>query len=335
VSVVVPVHNGADAFGRCVEALAALDPAPHEVIVVADGATDASPAAARRHGFDVIQLPEAGGPAAARNIGARRATGEVLLFLDADVMAPADTAGRVARLFAGDAELTAAFGSYDDEPVERNFLSQYKNLLHHYVHQTSREEASTFWAGCGAIRRRAFLAAGGFDEGYRCPCVEDIELGYRLRRAGARLRLVKSLQVKHLKAWRTGSLLRADFFGRALPWTGLILRERRMDRDLNLRRSARASVVMAWAMPAAMVAAVWWPWGLAVAAALALGLLAANWKTYAFLRRKRGLWFAVRSVPWHWLYYLYSGLAFAIAVAAHLLRPRRRRRAAREGPADG
>ena len=78
------------------------------------------------------------------------------------------------------------------------------------------------------------LALGGFDEGYRQPSIEDIELGYRLKQAGHRIRLCKALQVKHLKRWSVVSLLKSDFFDRALPWTELILRDRRVINDLNL-----------------------------------------------------------------------------------------------------
>ena len=42
---------------------------------------------------------------------------------------------------------------------------------------------------------------GGFDEGYHEPTIEDIDLGYRLKKAGYRIQLVKELQVKHLKRW--------------------------------------------------------------------------------------------------------------------------------------
>ena len=109
--------------------------------------------------------------------------------------------GRIAAAFQASPNLAALFGSYDDEPFESNFLSQYKNLFHHYVHQTAKVDASTFWSGCGAIRREVFLAIGGFEENYRRPTIEDIELGYRLKKTGHRIRLLKELQVKHLKRW--------------------------------------------------------------------------------------------------------------------------------------
>jgi GT2 family glycosyltransferase len=147
--------------------------------------------------------------------------------------------------------LTALFGSYDDAPAATNFLSQYKNLFHHYVHQIANEEASTFWGACGAIRREVFLKLGGFDESYHQPCIEDIELGYRLKRAGYRIRLLKTLQVKHLKHWGVKSLLKTDFFQRALPWTELILRDRRLVNDLNLKTSSRVSVASIYGLPIA------------------------------------------------------------------------------------
>ncbi len=80
-------------------------------------------------------------------------------------------------------DVSAVFGSYDDEPAERNFLSQYKNLLHHFVHQEGATDAGTFWAGCGAIRKDMFASVNGFNsEKYPYPSIEDIELGIRLKR---------------------------------------------------------------------------------------------------------------------------------------------------------
>lgn len=153
---------------------------------------------------------------------------------------------------------------------------------------------------------------GGFDEGYRTPSIEDIELGYRLVRAGHRIRLHKKLQVKHLKRWSVTSLLWTDFFARALPWTELLLREARIVNDLNLQRTARLSVVCAYGLLGTLVLAMRWTRALVLSVGLGGLLLTLNASVYRFFWRKRGYWFALRTIPWHWLYYIYSGLAFGI-----------------------
>jgi GT2 family glycosyltransferase len=319
ISVVVPVHRGGDDLRRCLSALAETVPSPHEIIVVADGATDDAGQLAESYGARVVGTPARGGPAQARNLGARASRADILFFVDSDVMVHPDVVGQVAAMFREDPTLAAVFGSYDDDPAATNFLSQYRNLLHHYVHQTSREEASTFFGACGAIRRDVFDELGGYDRCYRQPAIEDIELGYRLKQAGHRIRLCKTLQVKHLKRWDVVSMLKADFFHRALPWTELILRDRRFIDDLNLRLSSRFSVMLAWGLLLSLAGAWAWPGFLVIAATAILLLLALNAPLYRFFLHKRGLWFALRAIPWHWFYYLYSGLAFAIGAIRHLL----------------
>ena len=106
-------------------------------------------------------LEERRGPAAARNAGARIARGNVLMFVDADVLLPGDAVARVVAALAGPPRCDAVIGSYDDAPEAPNFLSQYKNLAHHFVHQTSHEDACTFWSACGAVRREVVRARRG------------------------------------------------------------------------------------------------------------------------------------------------------------------------------
>jgi len=317
-SVIIPVRDGGVAFRKCLQAIAKASPPSAEIIVVADGDTDGSWLVGEEYGAKVLRIPQSQGPARARNLGAREAQGDILLFLDADVLIHPDALHRVEAAFHHDPHLTALFGSYDDQPGEKNFLSQYKNLFHHYVHQMSREEASTFWSGCGAIRRKVFLELGGFDESYRKPCIEDIELGTRMKRAGYRIRLSKELQVKHLKRWNIHSLLKSDFFDRALPWTELILRDRSLINDLNLRTSSRLAVVLIYGLLATWVGAYWYPGSLVAAGACAVVLILLGLPVYQFFLRKRGLWFTIRAIPWHWFYHFYCGLAFAIGFGKFL-----------------
>ena len=319
VSVIVPVYNGGAAFRRCLEALATLSPRPFELIVVANGDTDGSGDAAASAGPTVIRVPTASGPALARNLGAHAARGSILFFVDADVVVPHDAVRRVIELFAQDPALDAVMGSYDDEPGDPGFLSQYRNLLHHYVHQQGREDASTFWGACGAIRRELFMARGGFSEAYRRPSIEDIELGYRLKESGARLRLCKSLQVKHLKRWTAWSMLRTDLFQRAIPWTLLIHSRRRAPNDLNLSVQGRLSTAAAMLLALGLVCGLWWTPAFLAAGIAAVTLAGVNRDFYRFCLRKRGVGFLCRVVPWHWLYFVYSGVGFALGTAWHIL----------------
>ena len=319
ISVIVPVHNGGAYFRTCLSKLAQAVPKPIEIIVVADGDSDGSWRLAKEFGAKLIRIPESGGPARARNLGAQAAKGDILFFVDADVAVCPEAVGYAISVFKNNPYLAAAIGSYDDAPGDPGFLSQYRNLMHHYVHQTGNEEASTFWGACGLIRREIFLQMGGFNESYRRPSIEDIELGYRLKQAGYKIRLCKTLQVKHLKRWEPISLMRADFFYRALPWTELIWRDRKLNNDLNLQVSSRVSIVLTYAMLLSFLG-TWWSLGcLVLASLLALPLVIINAPLYRFFGRKHGILFAIKTIPWHWLYYFYSGLGFAIGTARHVL----------------
>lgn len=287
-----------------------------------DGADEALAQAALGIGATVIRLETRGGPARARNRGASSASRDVLLFIDADVEVPHDLVRAVADIFTHAPGITAVMGSYDAAPTAPGLVSQYRNLLHHYVHQTGQQEASTFWAGCGAVRRQAFVEAGGFDERFNQPSIEDIDLGTRLARSGLAIRLVPSLQVRHLKQWRLTDMLATDLWRRAVPWSELILRDGRMLNDLNVKTRDRVSVAFAFAVPIALAGAWRSPRWLAAAAAGASVVVGLNAGFFRFLAGQRGLLFAARAVPLHWMYLLVCGAGFGIGVAKHWVRRR-------------
>jgi GT2 family glycosyltransferase len=317
VSIVVPVGGSAPGWPRAAASLGRLAPKPGEIIVVLDGPNAAHADTGVAIGATVITTERQGGPARARNLGARAATREVLLFVDADVEVRSDLAAAVAATFEASPAITAVMGSYDATPAAPGLVSQYRNLLHHYVHQTSRADASTFWAGCGAIRRRAFVESGGFDERFARPSIEDIELGTRLTRAGSAILLSHTLQVTHLKAWRLGDMLATDLWRRAVPWTELLLREGRMVNDLNVRTRDRVSVALAFAAPLALAGVSRSPRWLVAAAAAAAGMVGLNARFLRFLAEQRGVLFAARALPLYWMYLLICGAGFGIGLLRH------------------
>ena len=326
-SVIIPVRNGASTLPRCLAALRRSIGDPFEIIVVDDRSTDNGIDMARAAGATIVTSASAG-PAGARNAGARAATGDLLLFVDADVEVRPTTVQHTRARFEGNPALVGLFGSYDDDPEAENFVSQYRNLLHHFTHQTSERESASFWAGCGAIRRDVFLAVGGFDEQrYPRPAIEDIELGLRLADAGHRVELDPELQVRHLKRWTLFSMLKTDIRDRAYPWSKLLLTRGRMPNDLNLRWQHRLSAVLVALLAATLVFLVLGhrnfyslpakPAAVVLALLLIANLLPLNRGFYGFLVKRRGWLFAAAAVPVHFLYYLYSGVTYVVCWASH------------------
>jgi len=318
-SIIVPVLNGGDSFARCLQSVQASAFTDRELIVVDDGSSDRSVEIARSFGARLLETGVRSGPGAARNLGAKQAAGRHLFFLDADCELAPEALSIAAKTLIDRPQIDALFGSYDDAPLAVNFISQYKNLMHHFVHQSSREDAHTFWAGCGAIRRERFGQLGGFDaRRYPRPSIEDIELGYRLKRLGGQIRLEKSMQVKHLKRWTFRSLLRSDVLDRGVPWTQLILESGQGLPDLNLQLRNRLSALTVVAL-LGLIPLAFFNRGALLGILLAvIVLIWLNRGLYAFYYRKRGLRFALRALPMHWFFYLNNFLAFGLGTLAWL-----------------
>jgi len=328
---VVSVHNGGDALRACLASLAAHKHEILEFIVADDGSTDGAVKYAEEFGARIIRVGSRRGPANGRNLGALAAQGDIILFLDADVCVHEDTISRIRQRFEAEPELGALFGAYDTQPEATGLVSQFRNLLRCFVHRTGSQNASTFWTGCGAIRREIFLESQGFDLSYSVPCIEDIELGMRLVKKNIRIALDPAIQVKHLKNLTMTAMVKTDIQQRGIPWTLLILESGKLPNDLNVSWANRLSVATTFMMVLLVFAALLGsllgmtpdlpvaPWaGLILAPALLLGaVVALNGRFYRFLAEHRGLGFASASVPLHLIYFLCCGLALIAGVAIH------------------
>jgi len=320
-SVVIPVHNGGRDFERCLQRLRESDRADYEIVVVDDGSTDGSAALAESYGATVVRHEAPLGPAAARNLGARSAQAPLIFFLDADVAVHRDTLSKAMARFEVDLDLSALFGSYDDTPSHPGLTSQFRNLLHHYVHQQGEfvddtRPARTFWTGCGVIRRDDFLNLGGFDpQLYRRPAIEDIEFGYRLTRAGFKILLARDVQATHLKRWTLASMLKTDVFQRGVPWMLLIKRSGVVETDLNVKNDQKVCVASAGVLCLTLPLLAFRPELLLVVMACLATIVLLNRKFYRFLAGRRGWTFAASALPLHYLYYCCCGVSVVIALA--------------------
>jgi glycosyltransferase involved in cell wall biosynthesis len=326
-SVIVPAFNAKAVLPHALEALAASD-LPRtfwELIVVDDGSTDETPSIAAEFADVVIRLSgRPHGPSYARNRGVEVARGEIVVFIDSDVCVHPDTLRRFAWKFADEPSVDAAFGSYDDDPYAPGLVSQYRNLFHHYVHQHNAGDAETFWAGCGAVRRSAFIAVGMYNEWqFSRPQVEDIELGRRLNDSGHRIVLCPEIQGKHLKRWTLRTMLLTDIKDRGVPWSRLLLKrgETIESKSLNLKIQEKvntAAVLLAFLVALGSLVTLDSRW-LGLAFIFLLPVLISSLPLYAYFARCRGIGFALAVIPLHLAYYGVNGASVLFAIALHQL----------------
>jgi glycosyltransferase involved in cell wall biosynthesis len=316
-SAIVPALNAAATIAQCLDALTAQASDQIEIIVVDDGSTDDTYEIASRYKVRLLKLPRNLGPSCARNRGAEMARAPILFFLDADVaIAP----GGLARAGGSmsDTDAGAVIGSYDDDPAVGSAISRFKNLAHHYFHQRSRGDATTFWGACGVVRRELFFAAGGFDEHHYG--IEDVELGYRMTARGIRIVLDPGLQVKHLKRWTLRSLVATDLRLRAIPWTILWLEGHRLPADLNFSIDQRLAAIVAIATAIVTPVAVFKNQLWLLVVALVVVAIWLNRDLYRLLFKRGGFWFSVNGFILQQFYYLYSMAGVAAGVAIYLAR---------------
>jgi GT2 family glycosyltransferase len=215
-SVVIPTFNRPELLARVMDGLA-VQTWPRdrfEVIVVDDGGDlAAAPVveAARGRGLPVVVERQANaGPAAARNRGIRRATGQVVVFLDDDCVPTTDWLEQHAR---GHAQTRlATLGPivwHPDLPITPLLRYAGERALFDFKRISVADDApfACFYTANAAVDRQLVIDAGLFDESFPRAAWEDTELAYRLRRAGARFVLRRDAIVQHLRGFDLAGFL--------------------------------------------------------------------------------------------------------------------------------
>jgi glycosyltransferase involved in cell wall biosynthesis len=313
VSVVIPSYNYEQTLGRCLDAVLAQTCRPFEVIVVDDHSTDRSLELARRFPVTVLQTPRNSGVAAARNLGAHHARGNVIFFVDADVVLEPGAINAALVELRADSSIVSVCGIYEPVPLVRHsFWEECRSLQAYAWRISSLGDVSGGFFSLGAIRRGAFLAVGDFNENLRQ--TEEIDYGERLSRVG-RILLSDLVRGRHdddhlfvptmRKLWRR-SRDRVPFY--------LKKGELMQGFELPRRLVGTALSGMLWLAP---LLAIWSPSGAAVAMlGLILCLLVVERDVYTQAVRVLG-W--ARLLPFM-LWYLSFHTAAGLGVVAGLVK---------------
>ena len=228
ISVVIPVLNAARTLPRALAALAALEPAPDEILFVDNGSTDdtrarlaAFAAAAGRAKVIVLDEPRRGA-SVARNTGARAATGDVIAFTDADCCPRTDWLAALAVPLADPGVGAVAGRLLSTAPA--GVVEAFSSLFTlQSAPAAARHTRWTPWAGGFptanfAVRRDLLQVLGGFDESVAI-YGEDYDLCARIYEAGAAIVYTPAAAVEHQHRVALRPMLRQAFgFGRSHAW---------------------------------------------------------------------------------------------------------------------
>jgi len=314
VSVVIPAFRAADHLGACLDALTRQDAAPgsFEVIVADDHSPDECAAIAERAGARVVRHETNRGAAAARNSGARAARGEVLLFVDSDVVPEPGLVGAVIDAFA-DPATRAATGRYSPEPANPGLFPTYKALWTFWCWERSGAttgESSHLQGALAAVRKELFDALAGFDESFAGGSVEDYELSARLREGGDRIVFCDGMRGRH--RFPGFGVVARNYWDRTRMWARLRGTTGGFSSGQASRRSA-VGAVCALGSALGHLALPLAPPLAPLTLAADLGWLAASAPFLAFAARREGPAFALYAAAVHYALGVVVGAAAASA----------------------
>jgi glycosyltransferase involved in cell wall biosynthesis len=197
-SVIVPAYNAASTIERCLQALLqqSLPPDSYEVIVVDDGSTDETSGLASRFPVRLLRQPHAG-PACARNQGALAASGQYLLFTDADCVPNPSWIEQITRPFEADQRVAAVKGAYRSVQPELMARFGQLELEAKYAYLRRQRTIDFVDTGSAAFRVDAFWELGGFEPQFLDPSNEDTQLSFGLVAGGWRLVFAEQAAVGH------------------------------------------------------------------------------------------------------------------------------------------
>ncbi len=294
ISIIIPTYNAERFMPNLMDSIFRSGVEDMEVIIVDDCSADNTVEIAKKYPVKIIQLETNSGPARARNIGVKAAKGDIIFFLDSDVIVTDGTIREVKDYFNNNPLSNCVIGICEKEPINNGFVPRYMSLFE-YVHLkgSTADKVSVFSPRCGAIRKIFFENIGGYSETYRGADVEDFELARRINKIDSII-LNRKMMVKHQFANFKQAL--RIYFKRAVMWVHLFIKERQFDNAGPSVPSngiaaicAFLSFITSFLIPFVNIASY-------VFISLVIVYLLANLKWLNFMRREAGFLFAVKAL---------------------------------------
>ena len=240
-SIIIPTYNSKKTIIKLLDSICKTkEQERFEIIVVDDASTDQTYDAIKAYPIRYIASNKNKGSAHARNRGAFAAQCPYLIFFDSDIILKHDTLDLLIKSIEGQNENHIYMGIYDEKPVQKNFISEYKALLDAFHWRNIKTcEVTSFEPRCAILKKTLFEKAGGFDETFIGADVEDYELGYRFLNMNAKLLVNPNIRVYHHFPLTLKKLISTLFF-RTQSWVQLFNNRKKFDNVGSTKESAFA-----------------------------------------------------------------------------------------------
>jgi glycosyltransferase involved in cell wall biosynthesis len=312
ISVIIPIRDGIDTLGRCLASLKQSNFPGLEVIVVDDCSKKDCSEVVRSYGFKSIRLNEPREAEYARNKGSELANGDVLVFIDCDMVIQPDALHRIHKHFSSN-HYSAISGVCTPESDQKNLVARYKNLWLYYSYANSPEDFDFWISSIGAVRREVFFALKGFHTTFHTKYGGgDLEFGRRLKQAGQKILLDTRIQGKHLKPYTFWGLLRNDY-NRGKGWLQFAVGQKMIPYVLKKVRIANIypafiiSVAISLLLFLSLLLSPFFKIFLILTLLSALIYSIINYPLFRFFRQKVGTGFLLKAIPLSWVDHLVAG----------------------------
>jgi glycosyltransferase involved in cell wall biosynthesis len=294
-SIVIPTYNASRFMPGLLDSLFKQAVDDMEVIIVDDCSTDNTVEIARQYSTRVVQMSKNSGPSRARNKGVEAAKGDIIFFLDSDVVVLDGTVKEVKNFFKKNSSVNCVIGVCSTEPLNKGFVPKYMAMFE-YIHllRATDCKVSVFAPRCGAIKKDFFLEVGGYDESYKGADVEDFELARRINRVDC-IFLNPKMQVRHHFVNNLTEAIK-NYFKRAVMWIHLFIKEKKFDNAGPTAPSNGIAAVCAFFSFLSLCTMTFLPAAGHISVFFVMVFLFTNLGWVKFMRKEAGFYFAVKSL---------------------------------------
>jgi glycosyltransferase involved in cell wall biosynthesis len=294
ISIVIPTYNAERFMTPLLESVFRNKIEEMEVVIVDDCSRDDTVKTARKYPVNMIELQKNGGPARARNIGVEAAKGEIIFFLDSDVIVLDGTIKEVQDHFDRDPSAKCVIGVCSTEPLNKGFVPAYMAMFE-YIHliETPGQKVSVFAPRCGAVRKDFFIKIGGYNESYKGADVEDFELARRINKVDSII-LNPKIRVRHQFANFKQAL--RIYFKRTVMWVHLLFKVKKLDNAGPTSPSNGIAAICAFLSILFLVLIPYSAFAKHLFVFFIIVYIVSNMKWWNFMRNEKGLFFAMRAL---------------------------------------